>query len=267
MIRWRTPNLALLVTLTLGCGDDRKGHDASDSADTADAADAADVTPDSAPDAPETVDDGTDTPDTAETNDTPDTPETPETNDTSDADVPFDVDDHGFHIRVPQSHSVPSEDFEGTIRVVDRMDIDHVCALTIDGVETILYVQATPLRCRDFGGCDYEVVGAFTTVAGGPSNAPLAGVTYDYGGNHHNDSISLPSAEGMLKVYHSSFGFGWRACHPPDCVQVLDGGTVIADGCTPERTRPAICVLIGDDGSEPPLVDTFEPCPGDPNRP
>jgi len=252
--------LAIFALFAVGCGDDasRPTDTTSDIAETVDAPDTIDTA-----DTPDTADTLEDIADTADAEDASDAADT---GDTTDADAPVDVDDYGFHIRVPQVRSVPSEDFEGTIRVVDQMDIDHVCRLTVDGVETFLYVQADPIRCRDFGGCEYRVTGAFTTRASGPVNAPLAGVSYDFGGNHHNDWITLPATEGTLKIYHSSFGFGWRACHPPDCVQVLAGDTVIEDGCTPERTRPAVCVLIGADGSEPPLVDDFAPCAGDPNH-
>ena len=107
-------------------------------------------------------------------------------------------------------------------------------------------------------------------IVGPLLNQPIDDVTYDWGGNHHNDFITLPSDEGTLKLNHSSFGFGFRVCHPPDCVQLLDKeGGVADDGCGLERTRPAACVHIEDDGSEPPLPDpaAFERCPGDPNGP
>ena len=82
-----------------------------------------------------------------------------------------------------------------------------------------------------------------------------------------NDSILFEWEGTGYKLYHSSFGFGWRACHPPDCVQVQDamGGSVTEDGCTKERTIPAICKQVKQDGTIDALTDTFEPCDGDPN--
>lgn len=254
----RIAHLALGALFVVACGDDDTRPPADTHVD-ADAADTlADTTEDTTDTAADILEDSADTADSLADTDAADA---------ADADVPTDVDEHGFQIRVPQIRTVPTEDFEGHIRAVDQRDIDHVCRLGRDGVETFLYVRAEPVRCRDFGGCEYDVTGAFTTTASA-RNAPLTGVGYDYGGNHHNDFITLPSSEGTLKIYHSSFGFGWRACHPPDCVQVLDGdNTVIDDGCTTERTRPAPCVLIAEDGSEPPITDDFVLCPGDPNAP
>lgn len=51
-----------------------------------------------------------------------------------------------------------------------------------------------------------------------------------------------------------------------DCLQLLEGGGLVTeDGCTKERTLPVTCVQVADDGTVPELVDTFAPCPGDPN--
>ena len=59
---------------------------------------------------------------------------------------------------------------------------------------------------------------------------------------------------------HSTFGFGFRACQPPDCLRVEEEDA-FEDGCSPERTLPEICVAVVD--PVPPLVDTFAPCAGD----
>jgi hypothetical protein len=94
-------------------------------------------------------------------------------------------------------------------------------------------------------------------------------VSYDWGGNHHNDAIEFDAAGKHWRAYHSSFGFGWRQCQPMDCLQQTQGvgGTVIEDGCTKERTLPAVCRPIKADGSYDALVDSFKPCLGDPNYP
>jgi len=51
-------------------------------------------------------------------------------------------------------------------------------------------------------------------------------------------------------------------------MQVRDSaGTLIEDGCTPQRTLPIVCRAIAADGTWQALVDMFERCPGDPNAP
>ena len=54
-----------------------------------------------------------------------------------------------------------------------------------------------------------------------------------------------------------------------DCVQTYELGTgnLLEDGCTSDRTLPIACVRVLEDGTVPELIDTFEPCPGDPNFP
>ncbi|MBN1771321.1 MAG: hypothetical protein JXB32_08680 [Deltaproteobacteria bacterium] len=101
-------------------------------------------------------------------------------------------------------------------------------------------------------------------VAAGGEVVPLAEATYDHGGNHHNDSLLFSHGGRSFQAYHSSFGFGWRCCQPMDCLQLLDAaGTVLEDGCTCDRSIPAVCVQVRPDGTWTALVDTFAVCAGD----
>lgn len=48
-------------------------------------------------------------------------------------------------------------------------------------------------------------------------------------------------------------------------MQIYAEAEQLENGCTTNRTLPATCVLIEADGTEPPLIDEFEKCNGDPN--
>jgi hypothetical protein len=151
---------------------------------------------------------------------------------------------------------------------VEFAETDYVCAFTLQGQSALLYVQATPTACVSAMSnmADYGAVSGWISLNGGAATAPDA-VVYDWGGNHQNNRIDFTWDGKEYSLYHSSFGWGWRKCQEMDCMQVRVNGTLETDGCTMERNLPAICVQVGSDGSVPALVDTFEPCAGDPNYP
>ncbi|MBN2361761.1 MAG: hypothetical protein JXR83_20075 [Deltaproteobacteria bacterium] len=175
---------------------------------------------------------------------------------------PCTVDDHGFCIRVPQTRDVPWIDYGGSATTLPVLDVDYVCTLDYQTCHGFVYVQSHATTCEF--GCETTVDGAWISIGGSVSTVIAS---YNWGGNHANDSISVNHDDKVFKYYHSSFGWGWRACQPPDCTQVfqLDGITLIEDGCTMARTLPQVCVRVNEYGSVPPLIDSFEPCDGDPN--
>lgn len=175
------------------------------------------------------------------------------------------VDERGFFIRIPQLRTVPEEGFDGKTGTTQLRDLDYVCTFKYGGEEGFLYVQSDGVRSRQMSGTEYAARGAWWSF--GKVVTPASGTGYDYGGNHHNDSIDVSRGGKKLRYYHSSFGFGWRACMYPDCLQVLDGTTVTEDGCTAERMLPVWCEKVADDGSLKPLVDAYKKCRGDPNAP
>lgn len=172
--------------------------------------------------------------------------------------------DHGFCIRVPQVRDVPGETWSGEPNSYPELDLDHVCTLNYGTLRAFVYVQARDTYCVEMQGCSSTVDGAWISVDGVVS--PI-GATYNAGGNHHNDSLRIDYGGREFNYYHSSFGYGWRACQPFDCTEVyeLGGTTLIENGCTVARTVPQACVRVGADGTVPPLVDNFAHCPGDPN--
>ncbi len=173
--------------------------------------------------------------------------------------------DFGFTIRTPSTHTLPCDDGGsgacpgGTF---DAPDVDYVCTFVHDDVSAVVYLRATPtsveavffpLPIFDDVSAFVSDDGSITAVDGG----------YDWGGNHHNDAFFIVVDGVRYNFSHSSFGFGFRACQPPDCLQIEDGDTFV-DGCGPDRSLPIACVDVAD-----PLPDfptSFEKCLGDPNK-
>jgi hypothetical protein len=166
----------------------------------------------------------------------------------------------GFNIRIPQTRSVSCS---GT--PTDFDDMDWICSFSYQGKTATVYAQSNPTGCNVVLTeiATYTTVSAKIAVNGTVSD--LQDAAYDWGGNHHNDSLAFTYEGTHFNYYHSSFGFGWRSCQNMDCLQVLDdAGAAKEDGCTSARTMPIVCSLIQPDGTYASLsVDTFAKCPGD----
>ena len=179
-------------------------------------------------------------------------------------DLPVPPADFGFDIRIPQKHKLQCDSPMGP-QELDQLEIDWVCTFEYEELSAHIYAQATPTGCFAIMSAIPEFdTEAWISVDGVVTS--LVDPFYDHGGNHNNDWIEFTWEGTRFKFYHSSFGTGWRKCQPPDCIQVLnDQGQINEDGCTMERTLPIVCVQVDEDGSYAELVDTFEPCNGDPN--
>ena len=166
---------------------------------------------------------------------------------------------YGFFIRQPQTRELLCENSSMSFR-----DADHICTFNFGNIVFVIYFQATPTKCIEL-----LILPQYTTVAWVSFEntiMPVSQATYDYGGNHHNDTLHFTLVGQKFTFFHSSFGWGYRSCQPMDCMRKLnDQDQIIEDGCTPERTLPIVCRAIKDDGTFDELNDTFEKCPGDPN--
>jgi len=180
----------------------------------------------------------------------------------------------GFDIRVPQEHEFKCDGgIPGMFDDATFWDADWICTFEYKETSGHVYVQNTPVGCNVMMSPvpDFESPGAWMSVDGVVTAIGVG--SYNWGGNHHNDSMEIDYGGNHFKYYHSSIGFGWRKCQDMDCIKVYDqaGQDMVEDGCTKERTLPATCVLIEHDGSVPEFVDVSElpedqwPCPGDPN--
>ena len=168
----------------------------------------------------------------------------------------------GFKMRVTQEVELHCPDCGGfgggSARAEDK---DFVCTFTTDGRDAVLYLQATPTSVRSAGFAAvpvYDEVSAFIAKDGVVRE--LSGAGYDAGGGHRNDFFFFTIGEVRYTFNHSSFGPGFRVCHPPDCV-TREEGDAFVDGCQPERTLAEACIAVVD--PLPPLVDNFAPCRGD----
>lgn len=159
----------------------------------------------------------------------------------------------GFKIRNLQSYVL--EPYESV------SDADFLCTFIYGDINGYFYIQTTPYSCGTEEVCQYRTVGAWVSIDGVVES--VADATYDWGGQHHNDWIRLKYDGLTYRYYRSSFGFGWRACQPPDCLQIENDDSLVRDGCYPVRSLPVVCRLVNFDGTFEPLVDDFEICPGD----
>lgn len=175
-----------------------------------------------------------------------------ETND-SDSEIPV-----NFEVRKPQERTVSCDGEELTL-----MDMDWICTFNYKGKSGYVYVQSNMTSCEVIYGANpvFTTAGSWISIDGEISETTAA--NYDWGGNHHNDFLEFTYSGTKYKYYHSSFGYGWRSCQNMDCIQV--GDPVTEDGCTKERTLPAVCQQVQADGTVGSFKDTFEPCMGDPN--
>ncbi|TNF36002.1 MAG: hypothetical protein EP329_05655 [Deltaproteobacteria bacterium] len=186
--------------------------------------------------------------------------------DTSDEDTV--ANDYGFAIRYPATHTIPcaSPSPELPIDDLEQPDADWLCTFAYGGASGMVYLRATPTGCvvSLTGNPVFDQCAGWIALDGTVS--PLADAGYDWGGNHHNDTITFTWDGKRFTFDHSSLGWGWRACQEPDCLVVHDAtGALVEDGCTMERTLPAVCRLIGTDGTWGSFEDTFAVCDGDPN--
>ncbi len=193
--------------------------------------------------------------------------------DTSGSDAgPIDADpskDFGFVVRKPAEHVLkctnPSPMAGDTLTASDA---DFICTFAYKGQTGHVYLQNTASGCTSGGMSNlatFTGTGAWISLANGVF--AMSGASYDWGGNHHNDSLEFDWQGTHFRLFHSSFGFGWRKCQPMDCIQVTKGvgGDLVEDGCTKDRTLPIWCSQVEADGSYPPPVDAFKKCLGDPN--
>lgn len=168
-----------------------------------------------------------------------------------------------YAIRVPQEFYIecPGSFYSPIDTVLNR---DFICSYSEEGIEKTSYVQFKPTSCTVVMSNQINFTGEQGWTLESSMYTNLDSLAYDWGGNHGNDAFTIHQGNHHLRFYHSSFSVGWRACQPVDCYQVLDEqGIVIDDGCTTDRTHPAICKPILEDGSHEELIDTFEKCYGD----
>lgn len=164
----------------------------------------------------------------------------------------------------PDAGGGPSE-FGFQLRAPGEQDLDWLCTFGGAAEPGYVYVQLRQTGTEQVGIAEipvYEVQLAQLSLGGVVTD--VGNAQYDYGGGHHNDSLSFDYEGATHRFYHSSFGFGFRACQSMDCRDVYDVGasTPKQEGCA-DRSLPEVCVAVQPDASHAPLTDTFMKCAGD----
>ena len=183
-----------------------------------------------------------------------------------------------FKTRVPKKavyHCDLTQEISGLEGDFDQKD--WICSFKYAGMEGYVYVQSSPTGCTPHWGFypDIGVDSAVFYVNG--KYETLNDVTYDWGGNHHNDSFRFSYGGKVFEYSRSSINFAYRPCQEMDCLKVYeaDGTTLIEDGCnfnsddlSKVRQLPIVCRFANlEDGSFGDFTDNFELCPGDSRLP
>jgi hypothetical protein len=157
---------------------------------------------------------------------------------------------------------------------IDFDQQDWICTFKYAGKEGFVYVQGTPTSCKSVGmGMNPEISVDTAVLYVNGKYATPKNLSYEWGGNHHNDKFRFTYDGKVYEYFHSSYGFGGRSCQEMDCMRVYesDGTTLIEDGCktfdedlSTVRSLPVVCRFASlDDGSFGDFTDTFELCVGD----
>jgi hypothetical protein len=158
------------------------------------------------------------------------------------------------------------DEYGFTFRTPGTKNLDWLCTFHDGDVVGHVYVRLLQTGTSSAGIATVPVYSAeLAQISVGGRLIELSAAMYDYGGGHHNDSLSFEYAGKSQRYYHSSFGFGFRSCQNMDCrnVQALGTTAIETEGCASDRGLPEVCVSFDMDGSHDPLVDEFMKCPGD----
>ena len=182
-----------------------------------------------------------------------------------------------FKPRVPKMAvlhcSLEDERMGGRVEL-DFDQQDWICTFKYADKEGFVYVQGSPTSCRMLGmGMNPEISVDTAALYVNGKYETLSAVSYEWGGNHHNDKFRFTYDGKVYEYFHSSYGFGGRSCQEMDCMRVYeaDGTTLIEDGCktfddnlSEVRSLPVVCRFANlNDGSFGDFTDSFELCNGD----
>lgn len=150
---------------------------------------------------------------------------------------------------------------------------DWICTFKYEDKEGYVYLQSSPTSCTQNWGLlpNIAIDSAVMFVNG--EYVSLDDVSYDWGGNHHNEFFRIGYDGKIFEYNHSTYGAGFRTCQEMDCLKVFqsDGTTLIEDGChayaedlAESRKLPIVCRMASlEDGTFGDFTDTFTVCPGD----
>jgi len=170
-----------------------------------------------------------------------------------------------FEIRVPEQDSLNCQSVGEDYFLAQ---VDFVCRIDNAQLVADLYIQSSPTDCGEWGNPTYVADNAWLKIDG---EITETSGEYEFGGRHHNDMIAFMHEGARHMLWHSSIGWGWRACAAPDCLVVCTPGSdcvvdstenVAVDGCLRDAGDPrpplgAICVQVSSDGTVPTFDDPW----------
>lgn len=180
-----------------------------------------------------------------------------------------------FNPRVPQEAVYHCEEEESSYTkiAIDFDQQDWICTFEYANKKGYVYVQGTPTSCEARFSLSPTITADTALLYIDGEYVTLEDLTYNWGGNHHNDSFRFTYDGKVYEYDHSSYGWGYRKCQEMDCLKVYeaDGKTLIEDGCGEYeddlqnvRKLPVVCRFADiEDGSFGSFEDTFEFCNGD----
>ena len=183
-----------------------------------------------------------------------------------------------FKTRVPEEDAYTCKSTEGeTAGWVEKFDQrDWICSFRYGEDKGYVYVQSTPYDCETRFSMIPEMSIDTAILYVNEKYVSLDGVTYDWGGNHHNESFRFAYGGKVFEYFYSTFGWGGRSCQEMDCLVVYDadGKTLIEDGCgldndnlSETRKLPVICRFANvEDGSFGRFIEEYDLCLGDYRR-
>lgn len=179
-----------------------------------------------------------------------------------------------FKTRKPKADAYTCKPSKGSeVDWTEKFDQqDWICSFKYDDDEGFVYVQTSPTGCETrFSMLPEMSVDTAVFYVNGKYESVK--VTYDWGGNHHNDSFRFKYDGKVFEYNHSSYGWGYRSCQEMDCLIVYkaDGKTVIKDGCgayeddlNKSRSLPVVCRFADiETGKFGDFTDKYELCLGD----
>ena len=150
---------------------------------------------------------------------------------------------------------------------------DWICTFKYKDKEGYIYLQTTPTSCTQIWSLLPNMATDSAIMYINGEYVTPDSVTYDWGGNHHNDFFRIDYDGKIFEYSHSTYAAGYRACQEMDCLKVFqsDGKTLIEDGCHAQaedlaesRTLPIVCRMASlEDGTFGDFTDTFKLCPSD----
>ncbi len=97
------------------------------------------------------------------------------------------VGQYGFMYKKPLEREIMCDSGMGELEKREYDDLDTICHFEHNGLSAYVYFQAIPYQCEYWAA----ICGTMAWISVDNKVSSLPGASYDYGGNHHNDSFEF----------------------------------------------------------------------------